>query len=505
MHPIQPHRPTRSTLRSLAPAVLLALAAQAQAQDPTAITINGQRVFQITAQTTFELDGTPISAATAATLGPGFSTLVLATNVPDGANQGQAQQVQFDNLARGPVTATDPLSVLNQPLTLTADTVLEGFTDPTTLVVGDLLEVSGYLDADSGVISASRIALLTNPTQDWKLVGQVSQATANGFAIGAQAVDSTGVTPTECPLGVIDGVYIELEALPNPAYTAASVLDQLIELHCEDPNFGNPPPGTVTASLEGLISALPDPLPDPPSSSLLGVTVQATAQTEYRGGGIDDLDVGVRVEAEGSFDSSTQILTAHEIRFTQAQARFMAPLDSADITPDEGVTIMGNLVAFTPQTRDEDGLAANGLSQMTQVEVRAFVDSDGSLYASRIRERGNPDLTDTRLQGPVAEIAEPVLTILGNSVDTSAAQFRDHEDNLITAMEFYALLQVGMVVSAEDALYDPVTASLIPARIHLEDAPAPQNRAGKGIGQGISRGTVTALGGEPPLFQNGFE
>ena len=166
---------------------------------------------------------------------------------------------------------------------------------------------------------------------------------------------------------------------------------------------------------------------------------------------------------------------------------------------------MGNLVAFTPQTRDEDGLAANGLSQMTQVEVRAFVDSDGSLYASRIRERGNPDLTDTRLQGPVAEIAEPVLTILGNSVDTSAAQFRDHEDNLITAMEFYALLQVGMVVSAEDALYDPVTASLIPARIHLEDAPAPQNRAGKGVGQGISRGTVTALGGEPSLFQNGFE
>ena len=167
---------------------------------------------------------------------------------------------------------------------------------------------------------------------------------------------------------------------------------------------------------------------------------------------------------------------------------------------------MGNLVAFNPQTRDEDGLAANGLTALTQVEVRAFVDGDGALFATRIRERGNPDANDTRLQGPVAEIADPELTILGNTIDTGAAQFRDHEGNLLTAMEFFALIRVGMVVSAEDAIYDPVTATLIPAIVHLEDAPVPTTtHAPKGLGQGLSRGTVTGLGAEPALFENGFE
>lgn len=498
------HRPRAAARRRLVLALLLGAAGSAQAQDPSALTINGNRIYQITPQTTFQIDGQPVSAAIAAASAAGYSALVVASNVPDGAQAGVAQAVTFDNLARGPVTGTDPLSVLNQPLTVTGDTLLEGI-DLATLAVGDLVEVSGFLDADGGAIVASRLAAVDNPTQDWKLVGQVSQASANGFAIGAQGVDSSGVTPTNCPAGVIDGIYVELETLPDPSYTAASVLGPLLSLECEDPNFGNPPPGTVVASLEGVISALPDPLPDPPSFELLGVTVQATAQTEYRAGGIEDLDVGVRVEAEGHFDGTTQTLTATEIRFTQAQARFIAPLAPADLVPDEGVTIMGNLVAFSPQTRDEDGLAANGLAALTQVEVRAFVDGEGALFATRIRERGNPDANDTRLQGPVAEIADPELTILGNTVDTSAAQFRDHEGNLLTAMEFFAMLRLGMVVSAEDSIYDPVTATLIPASVHLEDAPVPTTRAAKGVGQGMSRGTVSGLGAEPALFDNGFE
>jgi hypothetical protein len=491
----------------LALALIAATGAEVLAQDPASITINGSRVFRITPQTQFKLDGLPISAAAAAQLGTGYSALVEASNVTAGATQGDAQQVNFDNLVRGPITALDPLSVLNQPLTVTADTLLEGIADIGTLVVGDLIAVSGFLDPAGGAIAAARIELISNPGTDWKLVGPVSQAGPNGFAIGAQLVDSTGVTPLDCPLGVIDGVIVELEALPDPSYTATSVLGQLIELNCEDPNFGEPPPGTVVASLEGIITALPDPLPDPASFSLLGITVQTTAQTEYRAGAIDDLDVGVRVEAEGSFDSATQVLTASEVRFTQAQARFIAPVDPAALTPNEGVTIMGNLVAFTPQTRDEDGLAANGLAELSQIEVRAFVDAAGDLHASRIRERGNPDLSDTRLQGPVAEINDPVLTILGNSVDTSAAQLRDNEGNLLTAAEFYALLQLGMVVSAEDAIYDPVTASLIPLVVHLEDdLPPTAGRSGKGAGgQGLSRGTVTGLGGEPSLFASGFE
>lgn len=476
------------------------------------ITVNGQRTFDITAQTVFSLDGQAISASQAALIGSGFSAQVMVSNANGNATGGTANLVDLRNLVRGPITATDPLSVLDQPLTVTAETVLEGIpgNDLGNLVVDDLLDVSGFIDVD-GIIVATRIALQTNPTADWKLFGQVSGLSGNLFSIGAQAVDFSGVTPVGCVPDLADGQFVELEALPNPGYAAGSVLNQLNQLECEDPNFVNPPPGTVVASLEGIISAVPDPLPTPAEFSMLGVTVLTTAQTEYRAGTVDDLDLGVRVEAEGFYDSAAQTLTATEVRFVQAQVRFEAPVDPADINPGVAIVIMGSSVEFTPQTRDEDGIMT-GLIAPTQVELRGLIDRDGNLFATRVRERGAPDLNDTRLRGPVAAIDEPELEILGVTVDTSAAVFRDHQQQPLTPAEFYALVQIGTLVSAEDAIYDPVTATLVAGVIELEDElplgpiPGSPTALGKGSGaNGISRGTISTFGSRDSVFSEGFE
>lgn len=502
----------RSTARSpttLLTTLVLCAAGLVHAQSPGEVTINGSRTYRITADTEFSLDGVAISAAAAGQLGPGYSVLVTAGNVAAGAQQGDAQQVDFDNLVRGPITSADPLAVLNQPVVTSAETVLIGIPgdDLTALQPGQLLEVSGYLDADAGVIVASRVGLIESPDRDWKLVGEVSMAATDAFRIGAQQIDSSGVIATQCPQGVIDGVFVELEALPNPDYGPTAVLGQLISLHCEDPAFGIPPPGTTVASLEGIVTALPDPLPTPPRFDMLGVTVLTDAQTSYRAGGIDDLAVGARVEVDGAFDPALRTLLAREVRFTQAQARFIAPLTATDLIAGERVTIMGNSVLFNAQTRDEDGLAAGGIAVPVQVEVRALIDADGTLVSSRIRDRGNPDLTDTRLQGPLAAIAEPVLEVLGNSIDTSTAQFRDSDGTVLSAVEFYSVIHLGTVISAEDALYDPDTGSLLPARVEIEDDLPPPPPILRGIigAQGLTRGTVTGLGAADVVFSSGFE
>jgi hypothetical protein len=239
---------------------------------------------------------------------------------------------------------------------------------------------------------------------------------------------------------------------------------------------------------------------------MLGITVHTDAQTAYRAGGVDDLALGVRVEVDGAFDTATRILLAREVRFTQAQARFTAPVAAADLTPGEQISILGNTVRFNAQTRDEDGLAANGLNAPLQVEVRALLDSDGVLHASRIRERGDPDLQDTRLQGPVAAIAEPMLEILGNAIDTTGAVFRDTDGNPLGSAAFFALVQLGMVVSAEDAMYDPLLGSLLAGEIHIEDdLPPPAALRGTAAGQAISRGTLSGFGARDRVFESGFE
>ena len=96
------------------------------AQTIDQITVNGQRTFDITAQTTFSLDGQSISASQAALIGSGFSAQVAVSSANGNATSGVANNVDFRNLVRGPITATDPLSVLDQPLTVTGETVLEG-------------------------------------------------------------------------------------------------------------------------------------------------------------------------------------------------------------------------------------------------------------------------------------------------------------------------------------------------------------------------------------------
>lgn len=471
-----------------------------------AVTINGQRSFTVGTQTSFTLDGEPISPTQAVQIGAGYSVQVSIENVDATVSAGEAINVDLRNLARGPVTATDPLSVLNQPLVVTAETVLVGIPDGdlANVALDDILEVSGYLDVNGSLV-ATRIELRSDPTTDWKLFGQVAGLNGALFSIGAQQVDSSGVSPVGCTPAFQDGQFVELEALPNAGYTAASVLAQVTQLECEDPNFDDPPAGTGAAALEGIISAIPDPMPEPARFSMLGIEVLTTAQTRYRAGTLDDLDEGVRVEVEGAFDEAAQQITAHEVRFVQGQVRFEAPVDPADVIAGESITIMGNTVQFSPQTRDEDGIVA-GLASPTQVEVRGLIDRDGQMFSTRVRERGQPDLSDTEIRGPAADIAAPNLSILGIAVDTGAAIFRDHEQNVISSEEFFARLFPGTLVSAEDAIYDPISGTLVAGEMELEeDTQAVAPRQAEGVMQrGVSRGTATFIGRDS-IFGTGFE
>lgn len=494
-------QPLRALLLGLA---ALAVSTVAMAASAPVVTINDTHAYSVDANTTITLDGVAISATQLGDLGMGFNTQINAVNAGPTASGGNATQVALRNLLKGPVTSIDPLRVLNQPVTANADTILRDIpgNDLANLVAGDHLEVSGVLDANNSIV-AGRARFRTG-LDGWKLSGLVSGLVDHQFAIGTQLVDFAGITPINCVPALQNGQFVEISMLANAAYTPTSVLHQVTAITCEDPTLVAPP-GTTLVSVEGIVSALPDPLPDPAAFSLLGADVVATAQTEYRGGAADDLDVGVRVEVTGFYDAALHTLLAQEIRFVQAQVRFEAPVAPADVVAGDSIAIMGTMVSFNAQTRDQDGIAATGLTAAAQIEVRGLVDAAGNVSATRVRDRGNSDLNDTRLRGPVSLVSAPQLVVLGVTVDTSSTSFRDAAHAPISAAAFFALVQPGTLIEAEHAVYNPATNGLRPGVLTLVDeglpTGAPALKAGTAA---VSRGTVTQLGVDT-IYGDSFE
>ncbi len=472
------------------------------------ISINDTHTYNIEASTAITLDGAAIDVTQLIDLGAGFNAQVNAANVGPNADGGTAEQIALRNLLKGPVTDLDPLSVLNQPITTNADTILRDVpgNDLANIALGDDLEVSGYLDANNSIIAA-RVRFRAGGLDDWKLSGLVSNLAGEQFAIGTQAVNFAGVTPTACVPAFANGQFVEISALANASYTPASTLNLVTTIHCEDPNL-TAPPGTTLVSVEGIVSAIPDPLPDPAAFSMLGVEVIATAQTEYRGGAADDLDAGVRLEVTGFYDAGLATILAQEIRFVQAQVGFEAPVAVADVIAGEAITIMGNSVVFTPQTRDQDGIAATGLTETTQVKVRGLIDSAGLLSATRVRDRGNPDPTDIRLRGPISSANAPNLLLLGITVDTRSALFLDANNAPLTAAAFFAQVLPGSIVETETetASYNPATQTFVPSQVKLVDGglPPPVVAAKGAAAAAVSRGTITLVG-KDVIFSGGFE
>ena len=85
------------------------------------------------------------------------------------------------------------------------------------------------------------------------------------------------------------------------------------------------------------------------------------------------------------------------------------------------------------------------------LEIRGAADPSNSsgLIASRL-ERDDPE-PDDRLRGVVVSVSRPVIVILGVDIETGGAQFRDDNDQQLTADEFFGRLNAGDVIQVDGA------------------------------------------------------
>lgn len=480
----------RSAFALLLVAVLGAAPVAADA-DATQTLIIGQRSYTLPADLPVVIDGQPGVLGDLAGHPPGLQVRWSASG------RGTPTPV-FSYTLIGPITGTAPLAVLGQTLSITADTTLEGFEDPSQLSPGDPMVVAGLVDAN-GSMYATLVERRGAQGNRFLLAGRVrvAQSAPAALLVGEQWIATNTVAASGCDgTAPIVGDYVEIRADAIPDFQPGDPIDTVTDLACAQPV----PVGTPGAqgAIEGVISAVPSD-----SAFNLGeLTVQHGPATVFGFGGPDDLEPGATVGIEGTFlDAGT--LVAADVEFTRPVVRFEAPMVPADVTPGVSLRPFGVEVFNSAQLRDSDGVMANGLTSPRQVRVRGWLDREGVAWATRVRDRGTSNPADTALRGPVQVIAAPLLTMQGLRIDTTGANFFDGEKNPIDAATFFADVRINHMVDIGAAQWNAATGTLSGGDIillgyeHTEPVPGDPN--------GIVSGIVRHFGLADPLFASGFD
>jgi len=429
------------------------------------VIINDIRSFGISSSTRITVDGEPASEQDLQTLGTGLVAKVdVADDVSNDFTSGTAVEISVKHQVKGPVTAVTPqLEVLGQTVILTGDSVLANL--PTTLAVGDIVEVSGFSSA-ANVIQATRLEYKAGGTPVWKLTGPVGNLVAGtSFTIGSQTVNFSGIAPRDCGAGLADGSLVKVKAAETAGFSAGDALTNVTGIECFQPGLEIPDGvagNQLEAEVEGLVESV-----SPPSFIVNGQQVTTTNGTEYEDGDFEDIVVGTKLEAEGSLNVSTGVLTADKIRFRTARVRIEGPVGI--IVAGQSLDVLGIPVLVTPLT-DDDGTVASATGNV-QVEVRGFSDSAGQVYASQVRDRGTPDNTAVRLRGRITAVpVDPVFQILGVKIDTTnAAAFFDLDGQPISKTQFFAAIAEGMQAEVEGGNFDGVDTITNASTISIED------------------------------------
>ncbi len=406
----------------------------------SSIILNGVTVN--TDSATFRIEGV---TGTQADLRQGQQVLLISDDT--GANavevlyraniKGELTQVSGVDIALG----TGTLVVLGQTVLVDAATAYFD-TDLPSLAAGQLLEVSGTVNADGDLV-ASFIEL--QPSLDeYKVVGTISNAGANGFSLNALNVDTSGATLADFNGSPANGDVVEVKAAP-PGFTAP---DQLVATRVE--RLPQVSVGTgALANLEGFI----DRFDGADDFAVQAVPVTTDGSTTYRNGSAASLALGVKVEVEGSTgDDGVLVATRVTIQRTEA-VRAEGPIEALDAA-NETLTVLGVTFVTRDSLRLEDDSSADvdpltfvDLGIGDEVEIRGYLDGD-TVVATRIEREDAADRA--RLRGPVGaeDAAAGTVTVLGVTMSgqSGVTQYEDINDNVITQAQFHDAVQEGTFV-----------------------------------------------------------
>jgi len=391
------------------------------------------------------------------------NVVIVTANFDDN----KASRVEYRAQIRGPVqtlavqdatVGTATLTVFGQAVVTNSATNFVGTqldqTLPNALGAGDLVEVSGLLDAN-GVLVATYFET-KSALPEYQVIGKVGSLTATTFQIGALTIDFASASG-DPKTG--DTVEARGAAAAFDSATNTFVADSIETL------TGLSPAHDESLEVEGYITRFVSPS----DFDVGNVHAQVVSSTKFEGGSAASLAQNVKVEMEGTVNSSG-VLVADKVEIkSTASMRLDGKIEQIDGAALQ-LVVLGVRFTIRDGAQLKDNSAAD-VSPFTfadfavgdRVKVRGFLDGN-SVIASQV-ERDDPG-PGAQLRGRVtatnpaaSQIAIFGVTVTGNG----ATQYGGASGQ--TA--FFNSIRIGDSVEAQ---WDTFTATTVPAdNLSVED------------------------------------
>ena len=341
---------------------------------------------------------------------------------------GVATTIDYSDELEGIVLSIDAVAktvnVMGQTVHVNADTLYAGKPgfSLATMKIGNVMEVSGY-SSGHGDIHATRIEWKNEvfAGEEVELKGVVANlnTSANTFTIGTLMIDYH-LASVDAPNGLSNDLYIEIKS------TSAPVNNIFVATRIEVKNDGHK--GVVgqageTLELEGIVTAISSPT----AFDLNGQAIVLNTQTQYENGTTANIVADTKLEIEGQFDASGNLI-AKKVKFREASATSLRAYVSATDPTLNVVVVLGLIVKIDNLTVLKDERDSNsaipvryfGVKDLLggdYVEMQIYKNGSGGLVATQLirNDVESPGIVD--LKGVIESVAIPgQFTVAGVTV-----------------------------------------------------------------------------------------
>ena len=267
---------------------------------------------------------------------------------------GVATTIAYADELEGIVLSIDAVAktvnVMGQTVHVTAGTLYAGAPgySLTTMQVNNVIEVSGY-SSGHGDIHATRIELkkAVFAGEEVNLKGVVTNlnAGAKTFTVGTLVIDYN-LASVDSSNGLSNDLYVEIKS------TSAPVNNTFVATKIEIKGDGHK--GVVgqageTLELEGVVTAVSSAN----AFDLDGQAIVLSPQTQYENGTAANIVVDTKLEVEGQFDASGNII-AKTVKFREISTTRLSAYVSATDPTLNAVVVLGLIVKIDNLTVLED-------------------------------------------------------------------------------------------------------------------------------------------------------
>ena len=435
--------------------------------------------------------------------------VTVAASASDSGEDPEAQQIRYEEHLQGPVSFIDrnaeQIEVLGQTVTFDDLTEFED-TDINTLAVGNVIEVSGYIN-DNGNFYATLVELETDETEI-KLKGEIANLDTNAqtFTVSELTVDYSSTEYDDMTADdLADGLFVKVEGDDFDGDTltlkASSIENK------EDNDIDN---DAEEVTIAGIVKDY-----DSESGVFSVNRYQFTLNedTEFDDGSLDTLANGVIVKVEGRFESEQ--LIAEEIEFKATDARSKTEGQVTDLNADNETFVIDNTTfSVTPETQyeDESGLdersfTFDDIAVNDWLKVISRQDDQGTTIALKVKRIDQED-REGEVKGRVSDVSAEGMTIANVAVGFNENTEFEGEDDNISVERFIELVQSNPAVIVEvEGEYDGDT--LIAAKVEVEtvggqDGDDDDDDNDDSTGKAEFEGEIESIEGDS-VFVNGNE